>query len=91
MYQLVNAENVVRLDSRTKKIPKRYITDDGVPIGTMFYWLGSNIPEGYLPMNGIYVPKSSVPELIRYATNNGLLEVWNNMMEGKIYNSKFVY
>lgn len=90
MYQLVNAENVVRLDSRTKKIPKRYITDDGVPIGTMFYWLGSNIPEGYLPMNGMYVPKSSVPELIRYATNNGLLEVWNNMMEGKIYNSKFV-
>lgn len=90
MYQLVNAENVVRLDSRTKKIPKRYITDDGVPIGTMFYWLGSNIPEGYLPMNGMYVPKSSVPELIRYATNNGLLEVWNNMMEVKIYNSKFV-
>ena len=31
MYQLVNAENVVRLDSRTKKIPKRYITDDGSP------------------------------------------------------------
>lgn len=90
MYQLVNAENVVRLDSRTKKIPKIYITDDGVPIGTMFYWLGSNIPEGYLPMNGMYIPKSSVPELIRYATNNGLLEVWNNMMEGKIYNSKFV-
>lgn len=90
MYQLVSAENVVRLDSRTRKIPKRYINDDGVPIGTMFYWLGSNIPDGYLPMNGMYVPKSSVPELIEYASNNGLLEVWNNMMEGKIYNSKFV-
>lgn len=90
MYQLVSAENVVRIDSRTRKIPKRYINDDGVPIGTMFYWLGSNIPDGYLPMNGMYVPKSSVPELIEYASNNGLLEVWNNMMEGKIYNSKFV-
>lgn len=90
MYQLVSAENVVSIDSRTRKIPKRYINDDGVPIGTMFYWLGSNIPDGYLPMNGIYVPKSSVPELIEYASNNGLLEVWNNMMEGKIYNSKFV-
>lgn len=90
MYQLVSAENVVRIDSRTRKIPKRYINDDGVPIGTIFYWLGSNIPDGYLPMNGIYVPKSSVPELIEYASNNGLLEVWNNMMEGKIYNSKFV-
>lgn len=90
MYQLVSVENVVRIDSRTRKIPKRYINDDGVPIGTMFYWLGSNIPDGYLPMNGMYVPKSSVPELIEYASNNGLLEVWNNMMEGKIYNSKFV-
>ena len=90
MYQLVSAENVVRIDSRTRKIPKRYINDDGIPIGTMFYWLGSNIPDGYLPMNGMYVPKSSVPELIEYASNNGLLEVWNNMMEGKIYNSKFV-
>ena len=90
MYQLVSAENVVRIDSRTRKIPNRYINDDGVPIGTMFYWLGSNIPDGYLPMNGMYVPKSSVPELIEYASNNGLLEVWNNMMEGKIYNSKFV-
>lgn len=90
MYQLVSAENVVRIDSRTRKIPKRYINDDGVPIGAMFYWLGSNIPDGYLPMNGMYVPKSSVPELIEYASNNGLLEVWNNMMEGKIYNSKFV-
>ena len=90
MYQLVSAENVVRIDSRTRKIPKKYINDDGVPIGTMFYWLGSNIPDGYLPMNGMYVPKSSVPELIEYASNNGLLEVWNNMMEGKIYNSKFV-
>lgn len=90
MYQLVSAENVVRIDSRTRKIPKRYINDDGVPIGTMFYWLGSNIPDGYLPMNGMYVPKSFVPELIEYASNNGLLEVWNNMMEGKIYNSKFV-
>lgn len=90
MYQLVSAENVVRIDSRTRKIPKRYINDDGVPIGTMFYWLGSNIPDGYLPMNGMYVPKSSVPELIEYASNNDLLEVWNNMMEGKIYNSKFV-
>ena len=90
VYELVSAENIVYIDSKTKKIPKRYIADDGVPIGTMFYWLGSNIPEGYLPMNGMYIPKSSVPELITYASNNGLLEVWNNMMEGKIYNSKFV-
>lgn len=90
IYELVSAENIVYIDSKTKKIPKRYIADDGVPIGTMFYWLGSNIPEGYLPMNGMYIPKSSVPELITYASNNGLLEVWNNMMEGKIYNSKFV-
>lgn len=90
VYELVSAENIVYIDNKTKKIPKRYIADDGVPIGTMFYWLGSNIPEGYLPMNGMYIPKSSVPELIEYANKNGLLEVWNNMMEGKIYNSKFV-
>lgn len=90
IYELVSANNVVHLDSRTKKIPKRYIADDGVPIGTIFFWLGSNIPDGYLPLNGMYIPKSSVPELVRYASANGLLEPWNNMMEGKIYNSKFV-
>ena len=90
IYELVSANNVVYLDNRTKKIPKRYIADDGVPIGTIFFWLGSNIPDGYLPLNGMYIPKSSVPELVRYASANGLLEPWNNMMEGKIYNSKFV-
>lgn len=90
IYELVSANNVVYLDNRTKKIPKRYIADDGVPIGTIFYWLSSNIPDGYLPLNGMYIPKSSVPELVRYASANGLLEPWNNMMEGKIYNSKFV-
>ena len=90
IYELVSANNVVYLDNRTKKIPKRYIADDGVPIGTIFFWLGSNIPDGYLPLTGMYIPKSSVPELVRYASANGLLEPWNNMMEGKIYNSKFV-
>lgn len=90
IYELVSANNVIYLDNRTKKIPKRYIADDGVPIGTIFFWLGSNIPDGYLPLNGMYIPKSSVPELVRYASANGLLEPWNNMMEGKIYNSKFV-
>ena len=90
IYELVSANNVVYLDNRTKKIPKRYIADDGAPIGTIFFWLGSNIPDGYLPLNGMYIPKSSVPELVRYASANGLLEPWNNMMEGKIYNSKFV-
>lgn len=90
IYELVSANNVIYLDNRTKKIPKRYIADDGVPIGTIFFWLGSNIPDGYLPLNGMYIPRSSVPELVRYASANGLLEPWNNMMEGKIYNSKFV-
>ena len=90
IYELISANNVIYLDNRTKKIPKRYIADDGVPIGTIFFWLGSNIPDGYLPLNGMYIPKSSVPELVRYASANSLLEPWNNMMEGKIYNSKFV-
>ncbi len=88
-FQLINSDNTIRLDNNGK-IPKEYIVDDGVPIGTMFYWLGSNIPDGYLPLNGMIIPKSMVPELIDYAQQVGLLEPWNNMMEDKLYISKFV-
>ena len=88
-FQLINSDNTIRLDNNGK-IPKEYIVDDGVPIGTMFYWLGSNIPDGYLPLNGMTIQKSMVPELIDYANQVGLLETWNNMMEDKLYISKFV-
>ena len=87
-YSLVNSANTIKLVNG--KIPTRYIQDDGVPIGTILFWLGSNIPDGYLPMNGMAVQKSLVPELIEYANTNGLLENWNNMMENKYYNAKFV-
>ena len=87
-YSLVNSANTIKLVNG--KIPTRYIQDDGVPVGTILFWLGSNIPDGYLPMNGMVVQKSLVPELIEYANNNGLLENWNNMMENKYYNAKFV-
>ena len=88
MYSLVNSSKTIKLVDG--KIPSRYIQDDGVPIGTILFWLGSNIPDGYLPMNGMAVQKSLVPELIEYANTNGLLENWNNMMENKYYNAKFV-
>ena len=87
-YSLVNSANTIKLVNG--KILTRYIQDDGVPIGTILFWLGSNIPDGYLPMNGMAVQKSLVPELIEYANTNGLLENWNNMMENKYYNAKFV-
>ena len=88
MYSLVNSSKTIKLVNG--KIPSRYIQDDGVPIGTILFWLGSNIPDGYLPMNGMAVQKSLVPELIEYANTNGLLENWNNMIENKYYNAKFV-
>ena len=87
-YSLGNSDKIIKLVNG--KIPTKYIQDDGTPIGTILFWLGSNIPDGYLPMNGMAVQKSLVPELIEYANTNGLLENWNNMMENKYYNAKFV-
>lgn len=68
---------------------KQSITYD-IPVGMFMLWSGSSIPEYFIEPDGISRLKADYPELITYATQNGLYG------EGKLFyddpsdNTKFI-